>query len=145
MRTLIFGLLYCGLALAQDRVIVLRAARLYDGKSDRLISPAVVMVSGGKILSAGVALSIPGQAEIIDLGDVTLMPGFIDAHTHLSHPYYPDFRQRIVDSQRKTVAELALDATVDLRNTLMAGFTTVRDVGSNDFIDVGLRNAVESG
>jgi imidazolonepropionase-like amidohydrolase len=144
MRPLIFGLLSFSLA-AQEHVIVLRAARLFDGKSDRLIAPAVVMVSGGKILSAGVAASIPGQAEIIDLGDATLAPGFIDAHTHLSHPYYPDFRERIVDSQRKTSAEQALDATVDLRNTLMAGFTTVRDVGSSDFIDIALRNAVQSG
>ena len=145
MRALICSFLFCGLALAQDHVIVLRAARLFDGKSDRLISPGVVMVQGGKILAAGVALSIPGQAEIIDLGDVTLLPGFIDAHTHLSHPYYPDFRQQIVDNQRKTVAEQALDATEDLRKTLMAGFTTCRDVGSSDFIDVGLRNAVASG
>jgi imidazolonepropionase-like amidohydrolase len=73
------------------------------------------------------------------------MPGFIDAHTHLSHPYFPDFRQRIIDSQRKTVAEEALDATEDLRKTLMAGFTTCRDVGSSDFLDIGLRNAVASG
>jgi imidazolonepropionase-like amidohydrolase len=105
----------------------------------------VAVVAGGKIQSLGATVAQPAGAEVIDLGDVTLMPGFIDAHTHLSHPYFPDFRQRIVENQRKTIAEEALDATEDLRKTLMAGFTTCRDVGSSDFLDVGLRNAVASG
>ena len=124
---------------------MLRAARLFDGKSDRLVTPGVVVVSRGKILAAGSAATTPAGAEIIDLGDATLLPGFIDAHTHLTNPYIPDYRQQILNDQQKTVAERTLDATDNLRKTLMAGFTTVRDLGSDDFIDVGLRNAVASG
>ena len=145
MRFSLCTVLLCVAALAQDRAIVLRAARVFDGKSDRLISPGVVVVVGNKIRSAGSSGEWPAGSEIIDLGDATLLPGFIDAHTHLSHGYSSDFRQRLIDSQRKTVAEMTLDAIENLRKTLMAGFTTCRDVGSNDFIDIGLRNAVENG
>jgi imidazolonepropionase-like amidohydrolase len=145
MRTLFYGLVFSAAALAQERAIVLRAARLFDGRSDRIESPGVIVVVGDKIQAVGGAAAVPAGAEIVDLGDATLLPGLIDAHTHLSHSYAPDFRQSIIDAQRKTVAEQALDATEDLRKTLMAGFTTCRDVGSSDFIDVGLRNAVASG
>jgi len=144
-RLLLCTLAFSAAALAQDRTVVLRAQRLFDGKSDRLLAPAVVVVAGGRIQSVGAAVSPPAGAEIVDLGDVTLLPGFIDAHTHLSHPYYPDFRQRLADNQRKSPPEQALDSTDNLRRTLMAGFTTCRDVGSNDFIDVALRNAVAGG
>jgi len=144
VRLLLAVLILCT-AAAQDHPIVLRAARLFDGKSDRLVTPGVVVVSRGKILAAGSAATTPAGAEIIDLGDATLLPGFIDAHTHLTNPYIPDYRQQILNDQQKTVAERTLDATDNLRKTLMAGFTTVRDLGSDDFIDVGLRNAVASG
>ena len=145
MRTLLCLFVVGALAPAQERAIVLRAARLFDGRSDRVASPGLVVVAGGKIQAVGPNAAQPAGAEVVDLGDVTLMPGFIDAHTHLSHPYSTDFRQRIIDNQRKTIAEEALDATEDLRKTLMAGFTTCRDVGSSDFVDIGLRNAVASG
>ncbi|HEY1241637.1 MAG TPA: amidohydrolase family protein, partial [Bryobacteraceae bacterium] len=144
MRFLPAILLLCT-AVAQDHPIVLRAARLFDGKSDRLVTPGIVVVSRGKIQAAGAAATVPAGAETIDLGDATLLPGFIDAHTHLSNPYSADYRQQIIDGEQKTVAERTLDATDNLRKTLMAGFTTVRDLGSSDFIDVGLRNAVAGG
>lgn len=144
MRTSLCVLAFSLTAFAQQ-VLVLRAARLFDGKSNRLVSPGVVVVVGDRIQAVGAGGPIPSGADVVDLGDATLLPGLIDAHTHLSHPYIPDFRQRIVDGQRKTVAEQTLDATEDLRKTLMAGFTTCRDVGSSEFIDVGLRNAVASG
>jgi len=145
MRGVLLALALFGATAAQDHPIVLRAARLFDGKSDRVTTPGVVVVSRGKIQAVGTAASIPAGAETIDLGDATLLPGFTDAHTHLSQPYKPDYREGIIEEERKTVAERTLDATENLRKTLMAGFTTVRDVGSSDFIDVGLRNAVASG
>jgi len=130
---------------AQPRPVVLRAARLFDSKEGRLVSPGVLVAADGKILGVGPQASIPPGAETVDLGDATLLPGFIDAHTHLSGEYIEDWRQGFLDHLRKTVAEQALDATENLRNTLMAGFTTCRDLGGADFIDVGLRNAVRDG
>jgi imidazolonepropionase-like amidohydrolase len=145
MRSIVFALTLATALAAQDRAIVLRGARLYDGKSDRLVSPGVVLVVGNKIQFAGTRADTPAGAEVIDLGDVTLMPGFIDAHTHLSHDYNPDFRQAFMDRERKTIPEMTLDAVDNLRRTLQAGFTTCRDVGSFEFVDIGLRNAVAAG
>ncbi len=132
-------------AAAQTRPLVLHAARLFDGKSSGIVSPGIVVVAGGKIQGVGPGAAIPSEAETVDLGDATLLPGFIDAHTHLSGQYTEDWRQGFIDEMRKTVAERALDATENLRKTLMAGFTTCRDLGGSDFIDVGLRNAVRDG
>ena len=146
MRNVILALLFCSTSLAAaDKVIVLKAARMFDGKGDHVVSPGLVIVSAGKILGVGPAAQIPNGAETIDLGDATLMPGFMDAHTHEGAPYNSDYRQSELDGLKKTVAERALDATENVRVTLMAGFTTVRDVGSSDYIDIGLRNAIADG
>lgn len=130
---------------APPKVTVLKAARLFDGKSNRVESPGLVVVEDGKITGVGPDARIPAGAETIDLGDATLLPGFIDAHTHLSMMYSDDWKQSFIDGFRKPVPELALDATENLRVTLLAGFTTVRDVGSTDLLDVSLRNAVREG
>ncbi len=118
---------------------------MFDGVGDRVVSPGVVVVLGEKIRGVGANAEIPPNSEVIDLGDATLLPGFMDAHTHLSEEIPLDFRQLELDSIKKPVAERALDASVYARRTLMAGFTTVRDLGSGDFIDVGLRNAIRDG
>jgi imidazolonepropionase-like amidohydrolase len=128
-----------------NKTYVLKAARLFDGKSNTLVTPGLVVVTGGKIAAVGASTNIPAGAEVIDLGDATLLPGFIDAHTHLTMPFSDDFRQAALNRLEKTVAEQALDASVNARVTLMAGFTTVRDVGSTDYLDVGLRNAIRDG
>jgi imidazolonepropionase-like amidohydrolase len=130
---------------AADGPIVLKAARMFDGKSDRIVSPGLVIVDAGKITGVGANAKIPAGAQTIDLGDATLLPGFMDAHTHLSDPYQRDYRQGEMDLLKKPVAERAIIATEIARITLMAGFTTVRDVGSEDLIDVGLRNAIDAG
>ena len=127
------------------KTYVLKASALFDGKSDTLITPGLVVVSGDRITALGAQSSIPPGAQVIDLGDATLLPGFIDAHTHLTFPYSDDYNKQQLESLQKTVAERALDASVNARITLMAGFTTVRDVGSADYIDVGLRNAIARG
>ena len=128
---------------AQDKTIVLRAARLFDGHEVR--APGIVVVSGSVITGAGQSVQTPAGAQIIDLGDATLSPGFIDAHTHLSAMYRTDYRDDIVAWMTKSIPEQTLLATENLKKTLMSGVTTARDVGSSDLIDVGLRNAVAAG
>lgn len=124
---------------------VLKAARLFDGKSNALVKPGVVVVTEGKIVAAGTSAAIPAGAETIDLGDATLLPGFIDAHTHLTMMYREDYSRAALDELQKPIPEMALDASVNARVTLMAGITTVRDVGSRDYLDAGLRNAINRG
>lgn len=127
------------------RPIVLKAARLFDGRNERLVTPATVVVRGTAIEAAGSNVRFPEDAQIIDLGDATLMPGFMDAHTHITFEHTVDFKQAELDNLKKTTAEKAIDAAAIAQRTLMAGFTTVRDLGSAEFIDVGLRNAIRNG
>src|SRR5262249_40980656 len=127
------------------KTYVLKAARLFDGKSNSLVTPGVVVISDGKIVAAGSSAATPENAEVIDLGDATLLPGFIDAHTHITMMYSEDYARAALDGLRKPVPEMALDASVNARLTLLAGFTTVRDVGSSDYLDAGLRNAINRG
>src|SRR4051794_19165823 len=79
------------------RVTVLRAARLFDGKSEKLATPGVVVVSGRKIVAVGPESEVPEGATAIDLGDATLCPGFIDAHTHLTGQLGDDFNKTLVE------------------------------------------------
>lgn len=126
-------------------VVVLRAARLFDGKGETTLTNAVVIVEGTKIKAVGAGLAVPSGAKVVDLGDVTLAPGFVDAHTHLSGEAGNNWHKDVLDDLRRVVPEKAIWAAELARRTLMAGVTTVRDVGSSDFIDVGLRNAIASG
>lgn len=128
-----------------DKTYVLKAAAMFDGKHDTLVTPGLVVVTAGRIVAVGQSSAIPAGAEVVDLGDATLLPGFIDAHTHLTFPYSDDYNKEELERLQKTIAERALDASVNARVTLMAGFTTVRDVGSTDYLDVGLRNAIAHG
>jgi len=109
------------------------------------LSEAVVVVEAGRIKAVGTRLEVPAGATVIDLGNATLLPGFIDAHTHLTGESSANWYADAVDRLRRAVPEQAIRATEHARRTLMAGFTTVRDVGSSDYIDVGLRNAIGAG
>ena len=143
MRTLLLCFSFALTLSAQTSVTVIKAARMFDGKGEHLIEPGLVVVSGGKIQSVGGAA--PAGAKIIDLGDATLLPGFIDAHTHLTMDFDLDYNAARLKAFDRTTAESAIHATVNARKTLMAGFTTVRDVGSQDFLDIGLRNSINDG
>jgi imidazolonepropionase-like amidohydrolase len=144
------SLLVAALALAAPppapaAPVVVRAARLFDGRSDRLVSPGVVVVQGNRILATGPSAAIPSGARVIDLGDATLLPGLIDAHTHVTSEISDDWRKDELDLLKMPLAEVAIRSTVYARRTLLAGFTTIRDLGSNDQLDVGLRNAIREG
>jgi imidazolonepropionase-like amidohydrolase len=138
----------CGALVAAQQpatVVALRAARAFDGKSDSAIGDAVVVVQGGRIMAIGARAPIPAGAQVVDLGDATILPGFIDAHTHLTDESSDDWNADTVAGLRRSVPEATLRAAELARRTLLAGFTTVRDVGGADYIDVGLRNAIASG
>jgi imidazolonepropionase-like amidohydrolase len=90
----------------------------------------------GKMAGVGTGAATPPGAEAIDFGDATLLPGLIDAHTDLTVMHSEDYKQNQLDQLQKTIAERALDASANARITLMAAITTVRDVGSSDYLSV---------
>jgi imidazolonepropionase-like amidohydrolase len=143
MRVIVVSLFVC--SLAQAKPVVLQAARLYDGRGDVVQKPGRVVVDGNHIVGVGAQAKAPADAEVIDLGDATLLPGLMDAHTHTSFEMTDDWKQDELDAFKKPIPQQAVEATVFLRRTIDAGFTTVRDLGSSDLIDVGLRNAVNEG
>jgi imidazolonepropionase-like amidohydrolase len=127
------------------KTVAIKAARMFDGTSDHVVSNAVVVIQGNKIISAGANAAIPAGAQVIDLGNVTILPGLIDSHVHLTGEsgdnFYLDFFQNV----HQQPAETALIASSYARKTIEAGFTTVRNVGASDYVDVGLRNAINKG
>ena len=143
MKKLLIALfLVCSAASAQP--IVVKAARLFDGTSDSVTRNAVVVIDGKRITAINPSTT-PPDAKIIDLGDATLLPGFIDAHVHLTEEAGDNWYLDWFQSMTRQPAEQALLATTFARKTIDAGFTTVRNVGASDYVDVGLRNAINNG
>jgi imidazolonepropionase-like amidohydrolase len=145
-----FSAVIISASAAEPATIVLKAARMFDGKSKTLVTNGVVIVQGDKIVDAGSNLAIPQGAQVIDLGDATLSPGFMDAHTHLTADFSGNYNDRRLKEVDLNVSEQAITATTFARVTLEAGFTTVRDlgsrfVGSKEFVDVALRNSINHG
>jgi imidazolonepropionase-like amidohydrolase len=120
----------------------IRAARLIDGRSATPILDAVVVVEGERIVSVGSKLAIPSGTEVIDLPTSTLLPGLIDCHTHVTGGDPGDYYEKTF---RRSPIDSAVQAHVYARRTLEAGFTTVRDVGAAEFVDVALRKAIDAG
>ncbi|HVH87322.1 MAG TPA: amidohydrolase family protein [Terriglobales bacterium] len=123
--------------------IVLHATRLLEIESGRIIQPGEVLVEGERIREAGSAVSHPAGAQVIDLGDATLMPGMIDAHVHLFlHPGAEDLQ-----TVQESVPQRTINATLAARDDLMAGFTAERDMGTEGAgsADTAVRNAINAG
>jgi len=122
---------------------VVRAARMVDVKAGKLLLKPQIVVRDRNIVSVGSpGDAAPAGAEVLDLGDLTLLPGLIDCHTHLAYTLEGDFVNRPV---HENDVDAALRGVKHARITLLAGFTTVRDVGSSGFVDVALMRAVERG
>jgi imidazolonepropionase-like amidohydrolase len=126
---------------APPKIAVVKAARLVDPKAGTVIANAMVIVQDDKVTQVGSGLAIPAGAEVIDLKGATILPGLIDCHTHItSQPsdYYEDIF-------RKSPIDYAITAHVYAKRTLEAGFTTVRDVGASEYIDIALKRAIDKG
>ena len=128
---------------AAPETIVLKAAHIFDATGTALKDGGVIVVQGEHIVSVGG--SAPAGARVIDLGNATLLPGFIDAHTHLTMQLERNYYLMRYHDLMRFPAEQALYAALYARRTLEAGFTTVRNVGAADFVDIGLRNAINAG
>ena len=155
MRALcLFALVLPTLAVAQaptnpikgTGTVVLKAARVIDGTGAAPIQNGVVVVTDDRIVAVGAAgsVTVPSGARTVDLGNATLLPGFIDAHTHvigrtLGDPAGDDAAVRDVDSFG------AILSVGNVRNTLLAGFTSIRNVGSPNFDDIAIRKAINEG
>jgi imidazolonepropionase-like amidohydrolase len=126
--------------------IVLRAARLIDGSGAAPVQNGVVVVTDDRIVAVGASgsVSVPAGARVIDLGDATLLPGFIDAHTHIIGRPLSDPASDIA-AVKDIPAYAAIVGVSNARKTLMGGFTTIRVLGSPDFDDVALRQAITNG
>lgn len=138
-----FGALACSAQTTPKPAIVLHAARMLDVANGKVVIPGEVLVEGERITAAGTSVSRPVGAEVIDLGDTTLMPGLIDAHTHLFlHPGAEDLQ-----TVEESVPERTLMAADAARRDLLAGFTAERDMGTEGAgcADVAVRNAINSG
>jgi imidazolonepropionase-like amidohydrolase len=121
--------------------VAVKAARLIDGRGGAPMSPAVLLIEGGKIAAVGPNLAIPPDAKVVDLGSATLLPGLIEMHDHLTgSPANHGYQSLAYSTPRE-----AIDGVAAARTTLFSGFTTVRNVGAGGYADVALRDAINSG
>lgn len=130
-------------APAADKVVVVRAGKLVDVVGAKVLGDQVIVVQGERITAVGPAAStpVPAGAQVIDLNDETVLPGLVDAHTHLTgDPKLHGYQSLGVSDIR---AALFGAHAADV--TLKAGFTTVRNVGASGFGDVALRDAIDAG
>jgi len=131
-----------------SKITALRAARMLDVKSGNVVHDPVILIEDEKITGAGASLKIPAGAQVVDVGDATLLPGLIDCHTHLMARISDDDPQGYgLALLTKSEAFRALEGAADARVTLIAGFTAVRDVESegSGYADVALRDAINQG
>ncbi len=128
---------------APNASMVLHAARLLEIDTGKVVAPGEVLVRGDRIVEAGSSVKRPAGAQVIDLGDTTLLPGLIDAHVHLFlHPGAEDLQ-----TVEESVSQRTIVATLAARDDLMAGFTAERDMGTEGAgsADTAVRNAIQEG
>jgi imidazolonepropionase-like amidohydrolase len=123
--------------------VYVRAARMFDPASGAVTGDAVVVIEDGRVAQTGARLSVPQGARVYDLGDVTLLPGLIDAHTHIT--YHFDKTGRFGLTGDATAEEALKYAEENARATLEAGFTTIRNLGAGGRVDIRLRDEINRG
>jgi len=132
---------------SQPKTVAVRAARMLDVISGQLVSNPVILIRGETISFVGNESAIPADAEVIDLGTATILPGLIDCHTHIMARIPDGPNGYVVNLATKSQAFRALEGAANARATLHAGFTSIRDVESEGagYADVALRDAVNQG
>jgi imidazolonepropionase-like amidohydrolase len=137
------AVLVCSPYSAAQDVIYLRAGRMIDVVEGRVLTNQTVVIKGDRIdrVAPSSSIDIPAGADVIDLSDMTVLPGLIDNHVHLpGNPKAQGYPRLEASTPRN-----ALYGAANARHTLMAGFTTVRDVGADGYVDVALRDAINDG
>jgi imidazolonepropionase-like amidohydrolase len=145
VRIVLFGLMLAvGSPCLAGDTIVITAKRLLDPASESYLSPAMVRIDGDTIVEVGSQFEVPNGAKHIDLGPVTLLPGFIDAHTHIMSDGAGDYG---ADLYRNSRSYRAIRAATMARQALECGFTTLRDVGNEGtmYADADVKRAIEEG
>jgi len=127
-------------AASAPKTVVIHVGRLLDVKTGKTLANQTIVIEGDKIASVGPSMPLPAGAQVIDLSNATVLPGLIDAHTHLTMPTSFGYSRLAISVPRE-----ALYGARNARVTLDAGFTTVRNVGASGFTDVALRDAINAG
>lgn len=123
-------------------ITVIKAGRLIDTINGRVLENQTIIVEGEMIKTVGSNLTIPAGATVIDLSNMTVMPGLTDSHVHITGQAGGDYYEGLF---RRTVMDEAVGAHIYAKRTLDAGFTTVRNLGSGPFVDIALKNAINRG
>lgn len=137
-----FFLFAHAVVFAQKKLTVIKAGKLIDVVNGTVLTNQIILIDSNKIVDVGPSVAIPAGAKIIDLGKYTVLPGLIDCHTHLTDEPGGDYYENIF---RKTPIDFAVRAHLYAKRTLLAGFTSCRDVGAPAFVDVALKNAINEG
>lgn len=142
LLTVLIFITCCTIAFSQTKIKAIKAGKLIDVIGGTVLNNQIILIENNKITAIGSSITIPENAEIIDLSKSTVLPGLIDCHTHLSSEPTDDYYGDIF---RKTPIDYAVQAHIFTKRTLQAGFTTCRDLGSSDLIDISLRDAINNG
>jgi len=131
---------WCWAQPASPKMVVIHAGRMLDVKTGKMLTGQTIVIQGDKVASVGADAQVPAKANVIDLPNATVLPGLIDAHTHIT--FDPNFGYSTLGI---SVPREALTGAKNARVTLEAGFTTIRNVGARGYADVALRDAINAG
>jgi len=126
---------------AQNKITAIKAGKLFDSEKGVFLNNQIILIKDNLITEVGSNVKIPANAQLIDLSSKTVLPGLIDCHTHITGQ--PE--NYMEDLFRKTPIDIAITSHIYAKRTLEAGFTTCRDVGATEYVDIALRNAINAG